>query len=346
MFFLEYRDPLFSVILFFGIIFIITSSSYWWGRYKRSEDNKRLDKFLKQFRTLPSKKDLNQHIKKGELPDESWLLLAHSYFENGDYEQSIKIYNEMLSFGDRTSKTELMILLGKTYFRAGFLERSKEIFLEILKNKPRTPQALHYLLLVYENIQDYKQALAVLEPLDELGEDVSKDMDYLKAIELLNNINILTDEKVEKLLEIYNKSHQLTYLIFQYIFRVKPEIAWKNLDNSKAYLLSDIFWSLSEKDLDLDIISKNGYLMELYSARGDISLVKDSSVFEFNILINLNAKANVTLGFEYLCEKCQFTQPFPFHRCINCHSIDTQIVEFSLVKDYKKDIGEEYSSFQ
>jgi len=346
MFFLEYRDPLFSIILFFGIIFIITSSSYWWGRYRRSEDNKRLDRFLKQFRTLPSQKDLHLHIKKGELPDESWLLLAHSYSTSGDYEKSIKIYNEMLSFGDRTRKIEVMLLLGKTYFKAGFLERAKEIFLEILKNKPRTPRALHYLLLVYENIQDYKQALAVLEPLDELGEDTSLYMAYLKSIELLNDMEMKEDKKIKKLLEIYKDSHQLTHTLFKYLFSIKPKIAWENFDSSKSYLLSDLFWQLPVKDLDLDIISKNSYLKELYTARGDISLVEKSSIFEFDILINLHGKTNTTLKFEYLCQQCQFTQPFPFHRCSNCHSIDTQKVEFSLTRDYNKDFSEENNSFQ
>ena len=45
-FFIEFRDPLFSVIIFFAIIFIITFFSYWWGRYRRKEDSRHLDKFF------------------------------------------------------------------------------------------------------------------------------------------------------------------------------------------------------------------------------------------------------------------------------------------------------------
>ena len=131
--FLEFRDPLFSVIIFFLIIFIITFFSYWWGRYKTKEDSKHLDKFLRQFQTLPTQSELKILISSGELSEKSWLLLANSYAKNGDYEKSIEIYNEILQITAPSNKKETMFLLGRTYFKAGFLERAKQIFLEILK---------------------------------------------------------------------------------------------------------------------------------------------------------------------------------------------------------------------
>ena len=79
IFFLEFRDPLFSIIVFFALIFIITFLSYWWGRYKRKEDYKHLDKFLKQFRSLPTQDELKELVSRGELSQKSWMLLAASY---------------------------------------------------------------------------------------------------------------------------------------------------------------------------------------------------------------------------------------------------------------------------
>jgi len=186
--FLEFRDPLFSVIIFFALIFIITFLSYWWGRYRRREDYRHLDKFLKQFRTLPKQGELKELISKDELSQKSWMLLASSYSKNGNYDKSIEIYNEILKLSDYKDQKEIMFLLGKTYFKAGFLERSKQIFLKILSKNPRTPQALEKLLLVYEYMKDYKSALEVLEPLDELKQDISSDSTYLKSIALLNNV--------------------------------------------------------------------------------------------------------------------------------------------------------------
>ena len=344
-FFIELRDPLFSIIIFFVVIFIITFFSYWWNSYKKKEDSRYLDRFLQQFHTLPSKDELKVLISSGELSEKSWMLLASSYSKNGDYEKSIEIYNEMLRVGSGNTK-EIMFLLGKTYFKAGFLERSKQIFLEILKTSPRTPQALHYLLLVYEYMRDYESALGVLEPLDELKEDVSVEETYLKTLSLLNRTDISSDEKIEKILEIYNKSRKLTYIIFEYLFRVNPKLAWENFDSSKSELLTDLLWRVDSKELNLDIISKNSYLRELYSARGDVTLADSSSVFEFDVLIKLGNKANATLTFEYICDSCKQMYPFVFHRCSSCHSIDTARVEWSLTKDYHKDFSEENNSFQ
>ncbi len=344
-FFLESRDPLLGIIVFFVLVFIVTFLSYWWSRYKNEEESKDLDKFLKGFHTLPSKNELNTLIGSGELSQKAWLLLAHSYFKNGDYEKCIEIYNALLKLDSNNSK-ETMFLLGKTYFKAGFLERSKQMFLEILKYNPRTPQALRYLLLVYEYLRDYNSALDVLEPLDELNKEILKDRVYLKSLALLNDFQISDEIKRAKILAIYKENFLLTYMVFEYLFRVNPTIAWENFDSSKSELLVDILWHLDKENLNFDIISNNGYLRELYSARGDIDLAKNSSQFEFDVLINLDNNSNATLSFEYICNSCKQSYPFAFNRCSSCHTIDTQIVEFTLIKDYKKNFTQDNNSFQ
>ena len=345
-FFIEFRDPLFSIIIFFVIIFMITFSSYWWGRYKSTQNSKYLDDFLQQFRALPSKDELKNLMSSGELSEKSWLLLASSYFKNGDYEKSIEIYSELLHISGGHNKRDTMFLLGKTYFKAGFLERSKQIFLEILKTTPRTPQALRYLLLIYEYMRDYDAALEVLEPLEELNEDISLDTIYLKTMAILHDSKLSIEEKTDKILKIYREHHQLSYMVFEYLFRMNPVLAWQHFDSSKCELLSDILWRVDFKDLNLDIISKNGYLRELYTARSDVNLAQGSDIFELDILINLKGNASATLSFEYICENCKVVFPFVFHRCSSCHCIDTARVEISLSKDYHRDYGEENNSFQ
>ena len=345
-FFIEFRDPLFGIIIFFVIVFLITISSYWWTKYKNKEHTKSLDNFLKDFKKVPSSKDIETLVSKGEMSEKSWLLLAALYSKNGDYEKSIEIYSELLKITQKSNATEIMYLLGRTYFRAGFLERSKKIFLTILKENPRSPKVLHGLLLVYEYMKDYESALEVLEPLDELKNDIELDAEYLKAISIIYARDMTNDQKCKELLDINKKNGNLTYMIFEYLFRNNPEFAWKNLDASKSEVLTDVFWNLSRKDLDFDIISNNGYLRELYSARGDISDMTKSSVFEFDILINLDKKSNATLSFEYICDNCKHIYPFAFNRCANCHSIDTSTIEISLAKDYSRELSEENNSFQ
>jgi tetratricopeptide (TPR) repeat protein len=345
-FFLEFRDPLFGIIIFFVLIFVITAFSYWFSRYKKKEDYKHLDKFLKQFHSAPSQNELKVLIAKGDLSEKSWLLLANAYTKNGNYEKSIEIYSELLKVGDKANYRDTMYLLGKAYFKAGFLERSRQIFLEILKNNPRTPQALSYLLLIYEQMKNYNLALEVLEPLSELKKDITLESAYLNALIILNSTDLSIEEKIYKLLDIHKNSAQLTYLIFEYIFRVNPKVAWENLDTSKVELLVDVLWSVNKKDLNFDTIMQNSYLRELYSAKGYIKEAVKSSIFELDVLINLDSKANATLGFEYICNSCKVVYPFAFNRCSSCHAIDTSRVELSLVKDYHKDFSEENNSFQ
>ena len=345
-FFIEFRDPLFGIIVFFVLVFIITFLSYWFNRYKLKENHKHLDKFLKQFNTLPSQDELRVLITSGDLSEKSWLLLANSYSKNGNFDKSVEIYSELLKVGNKENYRDTLFLLGKTYFKAGFLERAKQVFLEILQNNPRTPQALNYLLLVYEHMRDYDSALGVLEPLDELKIDIKTESAYLKALVILNNSQLSPQEKAEDLLEIYKKTHELTYLIFEYIFRVNPALAWQNLDLSQAELLTDILYNIDEKDLNFDIIKKNGYLRELYTAKGYVNEATKSSIFEFDVLINLHQTASATLSFEYICDNCKQVFPFGFNRCSSCHTIDTSRVEMILAKDYHKDFSEENNSFQ
>ena len=345
-FFIEFRDPLFSIIILFAIIFVISFFSYWWGRYKAKDNYRYLDRFLEQFHTLPGEDDLKALIRQGELSHKSWLLLADAYTKNGDYEKAIDIYSEVLRLADvQENVRDIMFLLGKTYFKAGFLGRSRDVFLEILKKNPRTPQALHYLLLVYEYMRDYNAALEVLEPLDELGEDVSKETLYLKLLALLQAPDI--DENIRKIevVSLYREHKRLERMVFEYLFRVDPSLAWKHLDPQKAPLLADILWQLKEKEINFDIISKSEFLQELYTAKGYLQEAKGSRQFELDVLIKLPQDAAVTIGFEYLCENCKVVFPFGFHRCSGCHRIDTARLEYNLVRDYQKELSEAGDSF-
>jgi tetratricopeptide (TPR) repeat protein len=343
--FIEYRDPLFGIIVFFALIFVIAFFSYWWGRFKTKEDHRYLDRFLRQFRTLPSEDELKQLISSKTISEKSWLLMAQAYFQNGDYEKSIEIYLALIEQqSDPQRQRELLFLLGQTYFKAGFLERSQGIFLQILKRFPRTPQALRYLLLIYEQLREYDKALEVLEPLDELGRDSALDRTYLECVALLQNSSVTHEEKAERLLEIYRQHRTFTYLIFEYLFRHHPQLAWKNLDQSQCERISDLLWSLPPDQHDLDIISHNSYLRELFSAKGSVSLAQSSSIFELDVLIKLQqcGHGGATLQFEYLCRECKQVFPFAFHRCPHCHAIDSVVTEALLTKD----LFEENHSFQ
>ncbi|EEU7220866.1 hypothetical protein HEJ68_001846, partial [Campylobacter jejuni] len=93
----------------------------------------------------------------------------------------------------------IFLSLAKVYFKAGFLERAKEVLLQALKLRPRNIQALKLLKIVYLKLRSYKENLELLECLFELNEDVQKEYDFIKALELCT-FNITDEEKKKKLL--------------------------------------------------------------------------------------------------------------------------------------------------
>ena len=343
--FIEFRDPLFGIIIFFSLVFVIALFSYWWSRIKHREESRYLNSFLDVFRSLPTEQELKTLMHSEAISEKSALIMAQTYFQNGDYEKCIEIYLILIELQkEPAQKAETLYLLGVTYFKAGFLERAQEIFLQILKQFPRTPKALRYLLIIYEQMHQFDKALEVLEPLDELGIDNKKDRIYLAAVGIIRSSQFGVEEKAQKLLALYREHHLLSYLIFEYLFRHTPDLAWKNLDLGECERMIDLLWNAREAEANLDIISSNSYLRELFSAKGLTLAARESNIFEFDVLIKLNMadQGGATLQFDYLCSHCKQVYPFSFHRCPNCQEIDSVVTEALLTKDH----FEENNSFQ
>ena len=344
--FIEFHDPLFSILILFWIIFTISLFSYWWGRYRKREDYRYLDRFLEQFHTLPPKEDLRALVRQGGLSVRSWLFLADAYARSGEYERAIEIYSEILRLESvAQERREIMFLLGKTYFKAGFLGRSRDVFLEILKKSPRTPQVLRYLVLVYEYMRDYQAALEVLEPLDLLGEDIAKERCYLELLALLQDPNINTQRRKEEVLAHYKRYRMFDRMVFEYLFSIDAKLAWESIELDRVELLADILWQLDRELIDLDIIARSEFLKELYSARGYVKEAKGSKIFELDLLIRLPQDAAATIGFEYICKECKMLFPIGFHRCSNCHALQSVALEYTLVRSYERGVDEAGDSF-
>lgn len=335
-FFIEFRDPLFGVVVFFILLFILSFLSYWWGRYKASREHRDLESFLGKFESIGEGAKLTEQVQQNSLSSESWLLLAQSFEHQGNYEKSVEIYHALLSKNrDPIFQKDALLLLGKSFFKAGFLERSRQTFLQILQNHPRTPQALHFLILIYEHLQQYDKALEVMESLIELSPDTISEKLYLECRILIGNHRIDIDEKARKLIELYETHRKLGYMVFEWLFTYRPLLGWKHFDQSLSTRLSDILWRIGDENLDLDIIASNTYLRELFSAKGSVNLAEGSSIFELDTLIALRrcGVTKATLQFEYTCDKCNTISFLPFHRCPHCHAIDSVNVFMNLSKE-------------
>ena len=344
-FFIEFRDPLFGIVVFFILLFVLSFLSYWWGRYKSAREHRNLESFLGKFESIGEGDKLAEQVQTNSLTSESWLLLAQSFEHQGNYEKSVEIYHALLAKNrDPMFQKEALLLLGKSFFKAGFLERSRQTFLQILSNAPRTPQALHFLVLIYEQLQQYDKAIEVMESLQELSPDTLTEKLYLECRLFINDHRVSLDEKARRLGEFYETHRRLGYMIFEWLFTYRPREAWKFFDQSLSERLSDVLWRLGDENLDLDIIASNAYLRELFSAKGALSLAEGSSKFELDTLITLRrcGAAKATLQFEYTCDKCNQISFLAFHRCPHCHAIDS----VQSIMNLSKERFEENNSLQ
>ena len=333
---IDYRDPLFAVLLIVGMVFVIAFVSYWWGLYVKNRKSRRLQRFLKRFETHGVKKSLEK-MPYNPAMTQPLVLLARAYEKSGEYNNAIEIGLYLLEHCQEESVVyELMELVGTTYMHAGFLERAHTTFLQILKSNPRNRKVLNDLMVVYERLQEYDKALEVVEALEAMEVDVADLRRYLELKKLLRDPNLETEEKVERVADFYRAHRAHPRLVFEYLLRNDPRRAWEMVKEADVAQLVDIFWFLPTSFLDFDAIKAHPKLRAIYGARGDIEpLGEKSGWFLMDLLNHLRATGykEATLQFAYLCRECKQQFPVPFDRCPKCMALESAAVEMELTKE-------------
>ncbi|EAK3987753.1 hypothetical protein C3V70_05280, partial [Campylobacter jejuni] len=197
-FFVEYRDPLVGLIILTILVFVVAVANYIWKIFANKDEEQKLEKFIKKFEMDNAHKEL---LRNSSLSFGNLSFLAEIFTKSGEFEKATQIYLIALEkCKDKQEREFIFLSLAKVYFKAGFLERAKEVLLQALKLRPRNIQALKLLKIVYLKLRSYKENLELLECLFELNEDVQKERDFIKALELCT-FNIADEEKKKKLLE-------------------------------------------------------------------------------------------------------------------------------------------------
>ncbi len=331
---IDYRDPLFAVLLIAGMVFVIALVSYWWGVYVKSRKSRRLQRFLRRFETHGVKKSL-ESMPYSPTITQPLVLLAKAYEKSGEYNNAIEIGLYLLRHCEDESITyELMELVGTTYMHAGFLERARTTFLQILKSNPRNKRVLNDLMVVYERLQDFKRAKEVIEPLEAMGVDVEDLKLYLDLKTVLFDSQLEHEEKVQRVISLYRKHGKYERIVFEYLLKNEPCRAWEMVDEKDIERLIDIFWYLPASYLDYDRIKESPKLSAIFGARGDIEPSKPIGWFLIDMLGHLKKTGfnDATLQFAYLCSNCKQQFPVPFERCPRCLALDSVIVEREITK--------------
>ncbi len=332
---LDYRDPIYGVIILFALVFIISTVSYWWGIFKHKEDETNIKKFVNKFDQYDSFDDYKQLIQKKDLPVESAILMALTYEKSGEYEKAIEIYLSILKnmVGPKKRK-DVLTLLGKTYYKAGFLKKSREILLTSLRLYPKNEEALTYLSVIYETLREYDKALEVLDTLEEFGCEVEQKKLYFKTLSVIYDKTIKLDKKVEQLKQLGIENKLVQRKMFEFLKSHNLPFESALLEKFDFRNIMDLLWVSGAKKFDMDFIKKNQLLSEIFTAKGEILEAKESDIFELNVLIKLHHQEDQSadLSFSYICSNCKNVFPLYFYRCPKCQQIDTTEIETNLIK--------------
>jgi tetratricopeptide (TPR) repeat protein len=331
--FIEYRDPIFGIIIFFAIVFIIAFLNYWWSVFKSKEERNSIEQFIKRFEVMADANEYKKLLDEFSISSESLGLLAHTYSKSGEYEKSIGIYLIALRRAKNKEKKQYFLFeLGKIYFKAGFLRRSTDIFLELLKLYPRHKEALKILMVIYEQLKEYARALEVMDSLEELDVEVKSEKNFVKALQILSDNAMTNQKKYETLLHLTQKEPLVGRILFEF---ARKEALDFDIDLIKTESILDLLW---ESDASLLKNSSQPLAKAILAAKNG-GEIPQNTPFELEAMAMLKRQnyTKATLNFEYTCTCCKGTFPVHFYRCPSCYTLKSPHISLSLIKsEYEK----------
>lgn len=319
IFFIEYRDPMFGLVVLFAIVLMVAVASYAWGVFRGREERAKIEKFIKKFNTPNALSDEHKNLLQTlQIDAQSLSLLGLTFAKNGDFEKAISVY--LIALGKVKNKDEkefILTELGQVYFKAGFLENSMDVFLKAVELSPRNAVALRFLTMIDEKLKRYDDAQQTLVSLNELGVDVSASRAYLNALKILDDKSITPQEKVQKILPLSREFRLLKRMCMQLFIRQGVNLA--NLPEFAP--LSEVIDLVYNQENAINLADDE--YKALFYAKGVINEPCDIKGFELNVIKNLQNSnyTRATLSFSYVCKHCKNAFPMHFYRCPMCHEL-------------------------
>ena len=357
-----YKDPLFGIVLLFLIIAIIGAIDFIRNRLKERRRTHSLENLKKSYEFLGIKDGVEEFLRLNQNATPTLEFIAQAYIQSGNLQEAIKIYTSILnSTAAPQDKERILYALGVAHFQAGFLQRAKNTFLEILKNSPRDSASLLYLLRVYEKLNEYQNAIDVVDCLQEIYEQSGNidDTKYLESLEqnraYLRTMHLFGDEKMsfeDKIAELEALRERFVRLeksILVYYKHYNLALFWQKAQESRNIEnLLDVIWRTPDTEIPVEILT-NPKIIEVYKARGLIESSATGGVIEssesqqaldsvnkgfankgavcakFELeavrLLRTHTPFNADLHFEYRCSECKEIFPLESHRCPTCNAL-------------------------
>jgi len=313
---LDYRDPLFSIIVFLLLIVVTILVMNLLNSIKEKNKTKHLKEFIEKFDFLDDKEIAS--IFSDDISVNALILLAIGFEKEGNYEKSLNIYLNLLQKVNKIQKLEILQNMAEVYLKAGFLHKARESLLEILRAKPRDIKALKTLLIVDDKLKNYDEVENIIEIFEELDLDVEDEKAYILFRQAMFNMDR------EKLINLVDKYPILKREFITYFIHFDKEEVYKRITKKDVYKMIDIFWQE-------DIPNSNEAFKQIKAAKKLLVYEKEAPLFEIEVLKHL-PKNLADLEFEYICKECKKVFPIYDSRCPNCKNLFTMEVEAIITK--------------
>lgn len=346
-FYLDEKDPIFGIIIFIGILLLISVLSYIWGIFAKKDEQNKIENFIKKFNEFGGLEEKYIEILDSIDDIEIYGVLAEIFTKNGDFSKAINVYLIALkNVKSRKQKEQILTRLGMTYFKAGFLARADETLLRALELSPRNEKALAILSVIYEQLRAFKKELEVLDALRELGSDVKDAEIYakIKIIWLNNSLN--KSEKIAQILPfctIFQPAKRIVLEIYlnDYLDENLDELLL-NLPDIRDFI--DLLWYHADFFAKLNLEQINKQILEqiraVLSAKfaensdeevqisNQQSQIFKSDFFEINALNSMKNSGfnSADLSFKYVCKHCKNVFPSYFYRCPICYELKSCLI--------------------
>ncbi|KAA3638799.1 MAG: lipopolysaccharide assembly protein LapB [Proteobacteria bacterium] len=92
---------------------------------------------------------------------EPQLALGNLYRKKGEVDKAIKLHQALIAQAQLPERyrTRALLAIGKDYMSAGLLDRAEVLFAELVELEAHTPEALKWLMDIYQQEQDWQQAI-------------------------------------------------------------------------------------------------------------------------------------------------------------------------------------------
>ena len=110
-FFIEYRDPIFGLIVLFSVLLLVAILSYFWGVFSLNDQKKSIDKFVNKFQPQNQLDQKYQDMLiRLDIDSGSLNALAGIFARSGEFNKAIAIYLIALQKALTKSQKELIFL--------------------------------------------------------------------------------------------------------------------------------------------------------------------------------------------------------------------------------------------